>query len=95
MRSNFDLAVGSEVFRGYLGTLVNHSPIEHSLHGRSAIHVAGTSDFPNIVEAIYQVRCDLFHGGKRANDRRDIQLVTVCARILQKWIGNLVNGWER
>jgi hypothetical protein len=43
-----------------------------------------------LVDGIYQVRCNLFHGGKRANDVRDRKLVTICGRILEKWVGNLV-----
>lgn len=32
-------------------------------------------DFPGIVWCVYQVRCNLFHGAKRAGDTRDYELI--------------------
>lgn len=70
------------------------SPITSTGRRRREVSVDSPEDFGGIVEGVYQVRCNLFHGGKRASDLRDKKLVTVCARVLEKWVGNLVGGWR-
>lgn len=51
--------------------------------------ISAPDNFGDVVEAIYRVRCNLFHGGKNARDTRDAKLVTVCSCILEKWVGNM------
>jgi hypothetical protein len=36
--------------------------------------------------SFYQVRCNLFHGGKRPTDERDATLVTLSVKILREII---------
>lgn len=84
----------SDVFVGYLKTLVNLSPIIGTSRRRREVRIDSPKDFGGIVDGVYQVRCNLFHGGKRASDLRDQQLVMACARILEKWVGNLVASWR-
>lgn len=96
LRAAFDQAVGSSVFHRDLSALAGLSPISSSTPGRwPDVTVRSAGDFSGIVEGIYRVRCNLFHGGKRADDARDQKLVRVCAQILEKWVGNLVGGWRR
>jgi hypothetical protein len=94
LRASFDLASKSDVFVGYLKALAGLSPISSTGRRRREVRIDSPEDFSGIVESVYQVRCNLFHGGKRASDLRDQKLVMVCARILEKWVGNLVAGWR-
>lgn len=41
------------------------------------------------------VRCNLFHGRKRADDLRDQKLVAICSDILNKWVRSMVANWGR
>ncbi|MBE0448570.1 MAG: hypothetical protein IBX64_10820, partial [Actinobacteria bacterium] len=61
--------------------------------GREYIHISGNNDFENVLEAVYRIRCNLFHGKKEADDVRDQQLVDACGRILESWIGELIRDW--
>ena len=93
--TSFDLATASDTFRTNLRALAGLSPIHGTRRSNPrVVHIAGDQDFDGIVDGIYQVRCNLFHGGKRANDARDQKLVMASARILEKWVGNLVAGWR-
>jgi hypothetical protein len=92
LRAPFELASGSEVFRGYLDTLAKMSPIESTGRRKRAVRIESPNDFAGLVEGIYLVRCNLFHGGKRPDDARDQKLVMTCGRILERWIGNLLAG---
>jgi hypothetical protein len=93
LRRSYDQAMASDVFRRDLQTLVSSSPIHGTRrHNPQVVRIRDIEDFPNIVEGVYQVRCNLFHGGKRADDLRDQKLVKVSAAILRKWVGNVVQG---
>jgi hypothetical protein len=93
LRRSYDQAMASEVFRRDLQTLVDNSPIHGTRRNKpQVVEIRDVDDFPNLVEGVYQVRCNLFHGGKRADDLRDQKLVKVSASILRKWVGNLVVG---
>lgn len=89
-----DLAYRSNVFVDQLRALADMSPITSTGRRRREVRIDSPDDFAGIVEGIYQVRCNLFHGGKRTNDVRDQKLVMLCARILEKWVGNLVASWR-
>ncbi|PIQ66913.1 MAG: hypothetical protein COV95_01615 [Candidatus Zambryskibacteria bacterium CG11_big_fil_rev_8_21_14_0_20_40_24] len=93
----YDAAHSSdEFFKRSLRDLINKSKEESikDVRGqRQPISINDESDFENIVEAIYRIRCNLFHGGKDANDLRDQVLVQDAAMILRQWIGKLVGSW--
>ncbi len=91
---SYENAKKTEPFMENLKTLANMSPIYDSRGRRNPIKIKDESDFENMVKAIYRVRCNLFHGGKEANDSRDKKLVEVSKRILEKWIGNLITSWR-
>ncbi len=91
---NYEMAKKTEPFKGNLKTLVNLSPVYDPRGRRSPIEIKDENDFENIVKVIYRVRCNLFHGGKEADNSRDRKLVEVSKRILEKWIGNLIATWK-
>jgi len=92
--AGFDLASRSNVFVGCLKALADLSPITSTGRRQWEVRIDSQEDFGGIVEGVYQVRCNLFHSGKWASDLRDQKLVMVCARILEKWVGNLVATWR-
>ncbi len=94
LRSSFEKASSSEVFRGYLCTLAAMSPIASTGRRRRAVSISSADDFDGLVRAIYQVRCNLFHGGKDPKNVRDDKLVRASARILEKWVGNILASWK-
>lgn len=61
--------------------------------GRGDIAMSDIDDRDNIIEAIYKIRCNLFHGGKRSSSARDTKLVGCVNHIMTKWIDDLVAGW--
>lgn len=91
---NHALSSGTDIFRSRLESLVQSAPIPDSRGRRQDIHVEDVNDFSGIVEAIYRVRCNLFHGGKEANNPHDQKLVKACGDILEKWVGNLIATWR-
>ena len=94
LRSSFEAATSSEVFRGYLRTLADMSPINSTGRRKRSISIDSEEDFNGLVRGLYQVRCNLFHGGKDPKNPRDDKLVRTCARILEKWVGNVIATWK-
>ncbi len=45
-----------------------------------------TSDFSQVVDFIYQIRCNLFHGQKSPVNGKDLTLVDLSGRFLGNWI---------
>lgn len=83
------------MFPSYLSNLARLSPIGRT--GRregEEVRIDSPDDFSAVMEGIYVVRCNLFHGAKRANSIRDQKLVRVCCAIMEKWVGNLVGSWR-
>lgn len=75
-----------------LQALVSMEPILDS-RGHGNISMSDINDRDNIIEAIYKIRCNLFHGGKRSSDTRDTKLVACVNHIMTKWIDDLTAGW--
>lgn len=93
----YDVASSDEFFKRSLRDLISKSTEEpiRDVHGqRQPVSINDENDFANIVEAIYRIRCNLFHGGKDANDNRDQVLVQDAAMILRQWVGKLIAGWN-
>ena len=86
-----------EFFKRSLQHLMGMSkeePIRDVRGRKQPISIENENDFVNIIEAIYRIRCNLFHGGKDANDPRDQVLVKDAAIILKQWIGKLIESWK-
>lgn len=76
-----------------LEILVAMSPIVDS-KGRTDIVISDPNDRDNIIEAIYRIRCNLFHGNKSSSSTRDVKLITCVNFIMTKWIDDLVSRWN-
>jgi hypothetical protein len=94
LRAAFDQAMGSQVFMSYVQALADLSPVgSNGRIPREPMHIDSLEDFAGITNCIYQVRCNLFHGSKHADDSRDEKLVRISACILESWISCLVAEW--
>jgi hypothetical protein len=69
-------------------------PIKDTRGRKPPISIRDEHDFENIVWAIYRIRCNLFHGGKDADELRDQVLVKRAAGILRQWVGRLIANWD-
>jgi len=93
-----DLIVSYEVMKNStdgarnLQYLVASCPIRDS-KGRPDINIASSDDRNNVIEAIYRIRCNLFHGEKQVSNVRDVELVGYANRIMTKWIDALIAYW--
>ena len=94
LRAAYDSAMRSEVFVGYVRALADQSPIVSNGRRPREVRIYSLEDFAGIVNGVYQVRCNLFHGSKRAGDSRDETLIRTCARILEQWVEHLIAGWQ-
>jgi hypothetical protein len=43
-----------------------------------------TNDFPALIEVLYQIRNNLFHGGKNVSEQRDLDVVSAAHPILSE-----------
>ena len=73
-----------------INDLVRCSPILDSRAIRRGIEIQNADDRDNIIEAIYRIRCNLFHGGKSSTNSKDRELVKCANAILTKWVGHIV-----
>ena len=48
--------------------------------------LSDVDDFDQVIEFIYQIRCNLFHGGKSPVNANDRRLVTLASNFLTNWI---------
>jgi len=92
--SSYENSKETEPFIRNLKTLANMPPIHDSRDGRKPIIIKDENDFRNIVKGIYRIRCNLFHGSKQYDNSRNLKLVMISYRILEKWIGNMICDWN-
>ncbi|MBU6414863.1 hypothetical protein KGQ34_01295 [Patescibacteria group bacterium] len=94
----YDLGVSDDdLFQNSIKHLVcmsREEPIKDTRNRKPPISIQNENDFENIVQAIYRIRCNLFHGGKDADDIRDQVLVKDAAMILRQWVGHLMASWQ-
>jgi hypothetical protein len=57
------------------------------------LRIDSPDNFRELVFAVYQVRCNLFHGSKTISDQRDERLVALCADIVNTWVEALSLQW--
>jgi len=49
-------------------------------------YLSDVNNFTEVIEFIYQIRCNLFHGGKSPVNAHDKRLVSLSSKVLEKWI---------
>ena len=48
--------------------------------------ISRNSSIPYLIETLYQVRCNLFHGSKSSADKRDVDVVTASSVLLEGYL---------
>lgn len=43
-------------------------------------------DFESVIKFLYQIRCNLFHGGKSPVNSNDKRLVSLASKLLENWL---------
>jgi hypothetical protein len=71
-----------------------------NLRSGNVRRIRDSADLRSVLACIYQVRCNLIHGGKRTDDSRDQQLTAagfiVIANLLSFYFTRrIVGGWKR
>ena len=85
----------SNYFVENLQILAGNSPYKDSRGKPPDIFVKDENDFENIVEAIYRIRCNLFHGGSEAHEEDIQKQVAISNNILNEWIATLVVNFNK
>jgi hypothetical protein len=94
LRVAFDKAMLSDSFPSHVQALVVQSPITGTgRRHRPPARAESRDDFAGVVECLYRIRCNLFHGGKSVANPRDQQLVQSSAQILDGWVSHLIALW--
>jgi len=96
VRSGIDTAVTTESASGRVGLVTYYtnnfpqarrSPDCHIRHGGESI----VPDWAHTLEALYQVRCNLFHGTKSADAAADREIVAAASAVLVPVVKHLVS----
>lgn len=80
--------ISPDVYKAYTGKPVKDECPTYRFHKSKVQHVHQESwpveegNYESLFKAIYQVRCNLFHGNKSLGDERDRQLVKQGAEVL-------------
>ena len=75
-------------FQSWLNGLEKQEKVEnmHPRHRGKYVFLKDTDNFGQVMKFIYQIRCNLFHGGKSLVNTNDRDLVHWSGKILEKWI---------
>lgn len=63
----------------------------YNYRNQGFLHIHDANDLWQVLEAVYQVRCNLFHGRKSATDMRDQALVEASRLITYRFVGALLD----
>jgi hypothetical protein len=84
----YQIAKPNDSFQLRIGELIAQCPVERMM-GRQPERstMIDLNDFGGLVDVLYRIRCNLFHGNKDVMDQRDAKLVELAALILDCWMG--------
>ena len=80
--------IQSSVTKSWLANLKNLSPVEdmRPRHRGRKVYLNDTENLEEIINFIYQIRCNLFHGSKDSMNSRGSNLVELSGELLEKWV---------
>lgn len=55
-------------------------------HRGEFVYLDDLDDFESVIKFLYQIRCNLFHGGKSPVNSNDRRLVSLSSKLLQNWL---------
>ena len=95
----FERCKAKSNFTQTLRFLAKNSPYKDArdkdARGKQEIIVKDENDFGNIIDAIYLIRCNLFHGGTDPLDAVSKRQLELALNILNVWVATLnqkING---
>ena len=92
----FETCKTKKTYVDSLKFFAGNSPFKDSRGKRPDIIIKDENDFENIVEAIYRIRCNLFHGASEAHEDDIIRQIVLSNNILKlEWVATLdlrING---
>jgi len=81
--SSFGSLLSNEDFRADVERLAEYSVLDmRPGHEHEQINISNPEDFGQVLDTIYKIRCNLFHGQKSEINPHDRELVTLSFRIL-------------
>ncbi|MEK7195421.1 MAG: hypothetical protein AAB655_01870 [Patescibacteria group bacterium] len=57
--------------------------------GKPPLKINDCRNYAEVIEVIYRIRCNLFHGNKNPDKKRDMLLIRFSTQALEKWVGNI------
>ena len=55
-------------------------------HYHNVKKLENINEIEQVIEFVYLVRCNLFHGAKSPGNRDDVELVELSAQVLMPWL---------
>lgn len=89
VRAEHTLALVEEDYRGAVRSLASQG-VYNSQNGRT-LAIADERDLSNVLDAVYQVRCNLFHGRKSPRDLRDHRVIEAARIITYRLVDGLLS----
>lgn len=96
LRSACEDARRAAAFSTLLREIASEGPVSDPRPGGQSVSVdlCAHEYFGDLVEFVYQVRCNLFHGQKRPDADRDLILVRLCGSVVDGWVSSLISRWS-
>lgn len=88
--ASFEQCKNKSTFVDSLRFLKSNSPYKDSRGRRQDITIADENNLGEIVEAIYRIRCNLFHGGNGAHETEIQRQIALSNIILNEWVATLI-----
>ena len=82
--SEYKMLLKNKTFFDSINTLLKECPITSEKNGIS--YTFKVNDFAALIDVLYQVRNNLFHGGKSINEKRDKEVVSAALPVLKSLI---------
>lgn len=87
----YQSALRDDSFQAAIHKLIGECPVKRMRRRRQQQSeestMANLNDFGGLVDVLYRIRCNLFHGEKDSMNPRDVKLVELAASILDDWMG--------
>ncbi len=84
------LICNNKDFHNIITRLQRFQVLDMRYPNRRGKSITDINKFDEVLEIIYQVRCNLFHGKKRLNDSHDKELVEISYTVLTRLFGPVV-----
>jgi hypothetical protein len=74
-----------------LQKITQEKPLESNKPNKPPITIDDPSNFGQVLDVIYRIRCNLIHGCNKPDDQRDLSLIKFGTEILLRLVGSNAN----